>query len=94
MVGAVANLEPPPFSLIPKMVAGESIYSATFIIDESQGIPGAILVKNEHLAEFYLKSITIENFPGKGRIHFECNSWVYNARRYDYDRIFFANDVS
>lgn len=92
VVGAVANLEPPPLSIIPKIVAGESTYSATFIIDESQGIPGAILVKNEHLAEFYLKSITIDNFPGKGRIHFDCNSWVYNHRKYDYERIFFAND--
>ncbi|XP_020571523.1 probable linoleate 9S-lipoxygenase 5 [Phalaenopsis equestris] len=92
VVGEAANLEPPPFSLIPKIVAGESIFSATFIINESQGIPGAIIVKNQHLAEFYLKSITIENFPGKGRIHFGCNSWVYNADKYSYDRIFFAND--
>ncbi|KAI0524986.1 hypothetical protein KFK09_004376 [Dendrobium nobile] len=93
VVGEPANLERPPLSFIPKLIAGETLYEAHFIVDESLGIPGAIIVKNRHLAEFYLKSITIDDFPGKGRIHFDCNSWVYNANKYDYDRIFFANDT-
>ncbi|PKU74323.1 probable linoleate 9S-lipoxygenase 5 [Dendrobium catenatum] len=88
VIGAAAHLE-----IIPKIVPFQKIYGATFIIDKRQGIPGAIIVKNQNLTEFYLKSITLENFPGKGRIHFDCNSWVYNANKYDYDRIFFANDT-
>ena len=77
-----------------KIVVGEFVYKVTFSWDESQGISGAIIVKNNHQDKFFLKSLTIENFPGKGRIHFDCNSWVYNVDKYAYDRIFFANDVS
>ena len=79
---------------LPSLVAGESEFGVTFKYNASQGIPGAIIVKNKHLDQFFLKSITIEDFPGKGRIHFVCNSWVYNVNKYTYDRIFFANDVS
>lgn len=94
VVGKTAYLEPQFLPVIPKIVAGEKTYVVTFTVDESQGIPGAVIVRNRHLAQFYLKSITIENFPGKGRIHFDCNSWVYNADKYSYDRIFFANQAS
>ncbi|KAK8949453.1 putative linoleate 9S-lipoxygenase 5 [Platanthera zijinensis] len=91
VVGKPAYLEPQLLPVVPKIVAGEKTYVVTFTVDENQGIPGAVIVRNRHLAQFYLKSITIENFPGKGRIHFDCNSWVYNADKYSYDRIFFAN---
>ncbi|KAJ6846844.1 putative linoleate 9S-lipoxygenase 5 [Iris pallida] len=73
--------------------AGESVYSLTFEWDEGQGAPGAVVVKNHHPSELYLKSMTIENFPTVGRIHFVCNSWVYPVKCYNYDRVFFTNRV-
>ncbi|KAK9933359.1 hypothetical protein M0R45_020558 [Rubus argutus] len=59
--------------------------------DESMGVPGALMVRNHHHSQFYLKTITLEDVPGHGRVHFVCNSWVYPAHRYNYDRIFFSN---
>ncbi|OMO61205.1 Lipoxygenase [Corchorus capsularis] len=35
--------------------------------------------------------VTLDDVPGHGRIHFVCNSWVYPAHRYKYDRVFFSN---
>ncbi|KAG2395137.1 linoleate 9S-lipoxygenase [Vigna angularis] len=57
------------------------------------GTPGAFLIRNHHHTEFYLKSMTLENVPGHGVIHFNCNSWVYPAHKYKKDRIFFSNKV-
>ncbi|PKU70072.1 probable linoleate 9S-lipoxygenase 5 [Dendrobium catenatum] len=93
LVGEPAYLEPPLIPLLPTVIAGEIKFGVTFHVKEGEGIPGAVIVKNRHLAEFFLKSITIEDFPGKGRIHFDCNSWVYNVTKYTYDRVFFANDT-
>ncbi|CAL9056132.1 unnamed protein product, partial [Musa banksii] len=70
---------------------GESRFSVTFQWEENKGIPGAVIVKNKHATQFFLKTLALDNFPGKGRIHFVCNSWVYPANNYRYDRIFFAN---
>ncbi|KAK6911552.1 Lipoxygenase, C-terminal, partial [Dillenia turbinata] len=50
-------------------------------------------MKNLHHSEFYLKSVTLEDVPGHGRIQFVCNSWVYPAKHYNYDRIFFSNQT-
>ncbi|MCD7446599.1 Arachidonate 5-lipoxygenase [Datura stramonium] len=49
------------------------------------------IIKNFHFYEFFLKSLTLEDVPNHGRIHFVCNSWVYPASKYKSDRIFFAN---
>ncbi|XP_020244037.1 probable linoleate 9S-lipoxygenase 5 [Asparagus officinalis] len=92
IVGEPAYLDHSILTL-PTLIAGETEFGLTFKYHETEGIPGAVVVKNHHLDEFFLKSITIENFPGKGRIHFVCNSWVYNVNKYTYDRIFFSNDV-
>ncbi|TYH59974.1 hypothetical protein ES332_D08G260200v1 [Gossypium tomentosum] len=51
----------------------------------------AIILRNNHTAEFFLKTITLENVTGEGRIHFVCNFWVYPDRRYKKPRIFFSN---
>lgn len=72
-----------------------SAEDATFDVNlewnESMGAPGAFVIKNHHHSQFYLKTVTLENVPGHGRLHFVCNSWVYPAHRYKYDRIFFLN---
>ncbi|GKD40402.1 probable linoleate 9S-lipoxygenase 5, partial [Tanacetum coccineum] len=53
--------------------------------------PGAFLVQNKHHSEFYLKTLTLDDVPGHGKVHFVCNSWVYPTKRYTKDRVFFTN---
>ncbi|MED6166131.1 Lox4p, partial [Stylosanthes scabra] len=76
---------------ITPLTAGESAFKVTFDWDEDIGIPGAFLIRNNHHSEFYLRSLTLENVPGHGDIHFICNSWVYPSDKYEKDRIFFSN---
>ncbi|OMO62560.1 Lipoxygenase [Corchorus capsularis] len=73
------------------IVAGESKFNVNFDWDEKIGKPGALFVKNNHHSEFYLKTVTLENVPGHGRIHFVCNSWVYPDKHYQEPRVFFTN---
>ena len=93
-MGAEASLEqwllkPPP------LLSGDNQFRVTFDWEvEKQGIPGAIIVKNNHASEFFLKTITLDNVPGHGTIVFVANSWVYPQSKYRYNRVFFANDVS
>ncbi|XP_016175247.1 probable linoleate 9S-lipoxygenase 5 isoform X2 [Arachis ipaensis] len=66
--------------------------SVTFDWDNEEiGTPGAFLIRNNHHSEFYLKSLTLEDVPSHGVIHFPCNSWVYPASKYQNDRVFFSN---
>ncbi|CAA6659113.1 unnamed protein product [Spirodela intermedia] len=77
------------------LAAGDASFPVTFDWDEQLGTPGAVIVKNHHHGEFYLKSLTLDGVPGpRSRIHFSCNSWVYPVSTYNYDRVFFANDVN
>ncbi|KAH7665659.1 linoleate 9S-lipoxygenase protein [Dioscorea alata] len=92
LIGEPANLQP-IISVLPSIAAGESNFSVTFKWDEDYGIPGAFIIKNNRTSQFFLKSVTINNFLDKGRIHFDCNSWVYPTDKYKYDRIFFTNDT-
>ncbi|XP_055816735.1 probable linoleate 9S-lipoxygenase 5 [Solanum dulcamara] len=76
------------------VVAGESAYSVTFDWNHEEfGVPGAFIIKNLHFNEFFLKSLTLEDVPNHGKVHFVCNSWVYPASKYKSDRIFFANQA-
>lgn len=79
---------------ITSLTAGETAFTISFDWDESVGVPGALMIRNHHHSQFYLKTITLEDVPGHGRVHFVCNSWVYPAHRYNYDRIFFSNKVT
>lgn len=78
---------------ITGLTAGDSAFSVTFDWDEEIGVPGAFIIKNNHHSEFYLKTVTLEDVPGQGRVHFVCNSWVYPVKKYDYDRVFFTNQT-
>uniref|UniRef100_J3LRW3 Lipoxygenase n=1 Tax=Oryza brachyantha TaxID=4533 RepID=J3LRW3_ORYBR len=94
-VGAEANLEQWPTSSLPSLTTGESRFGVTFDWEvEKLGVPGAVIVKNHHRNEFYLKTITLDSVPGRaGAVVFVANSWVYPAAKYRYDRVFFANDA-
>ncbi|KAL0921677.1 hypothetical protein M5K25_008774 [Dendrobium thyrsiflorum] len=76
----------------PVVAAGELLLSVRLMWDESFGEPGAVIVKNRHRSEFFLKSLSLEGVGLKNRVHFDCNSWVYPVERYNYDRVFFANE--
>ncbi|XP_066369564.1 probable linoleate 9S-lipoxygenase 4 [Miscanthus floridulus] len=91
-VGKPAHLEEAVVSLKSK-TDGETVFRVNFEWDESQGIPGAVLVRNHQTEEVFLKTLTLEGVPGKGTVVFVANSWVYNHQRYTQDRIFFANDT-
>ncbi|KAI5580171.1 hypothetical protein BDE02_08G137400 [Populus trichocarpa] len=89
-LGKVAYLEKWVTTITP-LTAGETMFTITFEWDESMGFPGAIIIKNHHHSQLYLKTVTLEDIPGHGRVHFICNSWVYPTHRYKYDRVFFSN---
>ncbi|KAG9153092.1 hypothetical protein Leryth_012353 [Lithospermum erythrorhizon] len=79
-------------STFTSVVAGsDATFNVTFQWDESMGVPGAFTIRNYHRSEFYLKTVTLKDVPAHGRLVFTCNSWVYPAHRYKYDRIFFTN---
>ncbi|KAJ4821782.1 hypothetical protein Tsubulata_019840 [Turnera subulata] len=79
-------------STVTPLTAGEEAFRVKFDWNEEDiGTPGAVIIRNNHHSEFYLKSLTLEDVPGEGRLHFVCNSWIYPAKRYKNDRIFFTN---
>ncbi|XP_031474199.1 probable linoleate 9S-lipoxygenase 5 [Nymphaea colorata] len=89
-LGAPSFLEDWP--KLPAAVAiGDTTFKVEFYLDEEFGTPGAFIIRNLHKSEFYLKTMTLQNVPGKGKVHFACYSWVYPADKYKYDRVFFAN---
>jgi len=92
-VGTEASLEQWITSL-PLITVGESKFNVKFDWEvEKLGVPGAIIVKNNHASEFFLKTITLDDVPGRGTVVFVANSWVYPQRNYRYNRVFFANDT-
>ncbi|XP_038890817.1 probable linoleate 9S-lipoxygenase 5 [Benincasa hispida] len=76
---------------LPPLFAGESVFQINFEWEDDFGYPGAFYIRNGHTSEFFLKSLTLEDVPGYGKVHFDCNSWVYPQGRYNKNRIFFAN---
>ncbi|KAL2948581.1 hypothetical protein AAZX31_20G132400 [Glycine max] len=90
--GKVANLERWVSTITSLTSTTDTEFSVTFEWDESMGVPGAFIIRNNHHSQFYLKTLTIEDIPGHdGPVNFVCNSWVYPAHRYAHDRVFFAN---
>ncbi|XP_066371270.1 probable linoleate 9S-lipoxygenase 4 [Miscanthus floridulus] len=91
-VGTAAHLEEAVVSLKSK-TDGETVFRVNFEWHESQGIPGAVLVRNLQHAEFFFKTLTLEGVPGRGTVVFVANSWIYPHKLYSQERIFFANDT-
>ena len=61
-------------------------YTTKFIVDSNFGVPGAITVANKHQQEFFLESMTIEDFAC-GPVHFSCNSSVQSNKHHPGKRI-------
>uniref|UniRef100_A0A2P2KIK4 Putative linoleate 9S-lipoxygenase 5 n=1 Tax=Rhizophora mucronata TaxID=61149 RepID=A0A2P2KIK4_RHIMU len=89
-LGKVAFLEQ-WVTKITQLTAEETAFNVTFDGDEGTGVPWAFIIRNHHHSQFYLKTVTLEDVPGCGRVHFVCNSWVYPTHCYKYDRVFFSN---
>ena len=80
-VGEPAYLED-WITTITSLTAGKSAFKVTFDRDNEKGVPGAILIKNKHHSEFYLKSITLEDVLGQGQIHYgfyttKCSPYLF-----------------
>ncbi|KAG4998376.1 hypothetical protein JHK82_029161 [Glycine max] len=90
-LGKVAHLERWVSTITSLTSATDTEFTVTFEWDESMGVPGAFIIRNNHHSQFYLKTVTIEDIPGHGPVNFVCNSWIYPAHRYAHDRVFFAN---
>eukprot|EP00253_Pinus_taeda_P007703 PITA_07703 len=79
-------------------VSKDSKHEISFEWAPEMGIPGAVLVTNNHSREFFLKELSIQ-IPGKGHIRFLCNSWIYPKwmsaiySNLIAERVFFANNV-
>eukprot|EP01018_Ginkgo_biloba_P021179 Gb_27230 [translate_table: standard] len=72
-------------------VTEDTNYNITFKWNFRElGTPGALVVRNMHSREFFLRSLTLQ-VPGKGKVQFHCDSWIYPACLYKSDRVFFAN---
>ncbi|RDX78494.1 Seed linoleate 9S-lipoxygenase, partial [Mucuna pruriens] len=78
---------------LPTLGARQDAFSIYFEWDANFGIPGAFYIKNFRTDEFFLVSVTLEDIPNHGSIRFVCNSWVYNSKSYQKNRIFFVNDT-
>ena len=80
--------------MLPNYRERKDTFNIHFEYDADFGIPGAFYMKSNMQVEFFLVSVTLEDIPNHGTIHFDCNTWVYNSKHYKRPRIFFANDVS
>ncbi|KAH9326864.1 hypothetical protein KI387_007042 [Taxus chinensis] len=70
-------------------IPGNNRSSITFKWKTELGVPGALLVKNLHNNEFFLKSVTLSAVPGKlSPLRFYCNSWIYPYDKVE--RVFFS----
>lgn len=73
------------------LLSGDNQYTFKIYFDYDDKSAGAFYIRNLLTTEFFLVSLTLEDIPNIGNIHFDCNSWVIDKQG---DRIFFANKVS
>lgn len=74
------------------MESGFVEYPVTLLVPKDFGTPGALVVRNKHRNEVFVKSLSVTLPDGK-EVYFLCDSWVYNVNKYKCDRIFFSNQV-
>lgn len=71
-------------------IVGDTHYEILFKWNSSLGFPGAVLIKNMHSRELFLKSLILD-IPGGGKLRFKCNSWIFPFHTSKCYRIFFSN---
>ena len=74
------------------LTAQELTFHLDFAVPKAFGVPGAIIVRNNHPNEFLLQSFSLD-LPDRTSAHFITNSWVYNTEHTDGPRVFFRNKV-
>ncbi|KAG0603020.1 hypothetical protein M758_10G059600 [Ceratodon purpureus] len=72
-----------------KLAAQDISFPMDFVVPKGFGVPGAIIVKNQHPNEFLLVSFSLA-IPDADEAHYLTNSWVYNTANTE-GRIFFQN---
>jgi hypothetical protein len=75
----------------PALAAQNLEYTMNFVVAKDFGVPGAIIVRNEHPNEFLLVSFCL-TLPDDSAAYYVTNSWVYNTNATE-GRIFFRNKV-
>jgi lipoxygenase len=76
-------------TIFEPLTAGNLSFDLEFAVPNTFGVPGAIIVRNNHPNEFLLVSFALE-LPDKSMAHYITNSWVYNTQNSG-PRIFFRN---
>lgn len=79
------------FTIFDPWTAEELSFHLDFAVPRAFGVPGAIIVKNNHPNEFLLVNFSLD-LPDKSSAHFITNSWVFNTEHTD-GRVFFRNKV-
>ncbi|KAH9326857.1 hypothetical protein KI387_007035, partial [Taxus chinensis] len=89
-MGKIGEKSPILWDPVDLPAPGEKRSPITFKWKSELGIPGALLVKNNHAREFFLKSVNLFAVPGKlPALRFHCNSWIYPS--FDkVERVFFS----
>lgn len=82
----------PGWAAMEGMAAQNVIFELKFSVPKTFGIPGAIVVKNNHPNEFLLLSFELE-LHDKSKHQYYTNSWIYNTEHEASGRIFFHNKV-
>ncbi|KAG0566641.1 hypothetical protein KC19_7G078500 [Ceratodon purpureus] len=77
------------FTIFDPWTAEELSFHLDFAVPRAFGVPGAIIVKNNHPNEFLLVNFSLD-LPDKSSAHFITNSWVFNTEHTD-GRVFFRN---
>lgn len=77
--------------IFDSITAEKLSFNVEFSVPKSFGVPGAILVRNNHPNEFLLVSFKLD-LSGGSSADYITNSWVYNTEKSG-PRAFFFNTV-
>ncbi|XP_042437577.1 linoleate 13S-lipoxygenase 2-1, chloroplastic-like [Zingiber officinale] len=74
---------------------GRITYEATFSVPENFGEIGAVVVRNEHHKELFLKDIVLTiDGDDSAPLLFDCKSWSHSKFDDSQDRVFFTSNKS
>ncbi|KAJ4847088.1 hypothetical protein Tsubulata_039036, partial [Turnera subulata] len=65
-------------------------YKIKLRVEPQFGVPGAVLVINQHRNKFFLESVNLAT-QDNHIIHFDCRSWIYPIKYTASGRLFFSN---